>query len=135
MKNIEKFFRDTFDCNSDYYLCKDIRKVMDKNFKCFDTNSDYNCETCSIKIKKWALEEYKESYKLTSVEYDTLCFWKQKGYDEIVKRNQKSLYLRKKGTKDWHRLRPISLYTDMFNFLSNKSLPIQKIIDNSTIEL
>lgn len=106
-------------------------------------NSDGVIIMCSTRKVKWLLSEYKESTKVTRLEYELLKYWSSEGYKYIARDRDKRLFLYKEkpskkyscwGSMYGHRM--LNDFVTLFQFVKwedSEPTSIKDVLDNCEV--
>lgn len=97
MKNFEKYIDKIITDSNESVSCA-VYAIM--NNLLTSEGCIGNCESCEDKVKKWLLQDCKEPYKLSRLEYEILKDIKKRGTNAIEKaRNGRDLYALYAGSR------------------------------------
>lgn len=127
MLNVEKFKEEILAVKNkgdDFTLDKDNQIICCQDLRCENCVFD-NDVGCSYSRMNWLLSEYKESTKVTRLEYELLKYWDGKRYKYIARDRDGALYIyRDKPSKNedvWGTLyghaRLMKYFDDLFCFV------------------
>lgn len=126
MLNVEKFKREILAVKNkgdDFAIDKDNQIRSCEDLKCENCIFD-NGVMCSYSRTEWLLSEYKESTKVTRLEYELLKYWSSEGYKYIARDRDNTLFIYKdkpsKLAEYWANLYHYSLddnFRNLFEFV------------------
>lgn len=145
MLNVEKFKRGILAVKNkgdDFAIDKDNQIRSCEDLKCENCIFD-NGVMCSYSRTEWLLSEYKESTKVTRLEYELLKFWINEGYKYIARDRDKRLFVYKEkpskkcdcwGSLHGHRM--LNDFVTLFQFVKwedEESTSIKDVLDNCVV--